>query len=138
MESSDDPFDQISTLNSKAYDEGFAEGEISGKKDAYKKGFKVGQETSFNLANELGQYYGQCELYEISHRNDEEPNTKKYTKIAAQVCELIDKFDLLDCHNDNFTSNLNHIRDKYKQFCSLTTSRSYFYKQTLTNVKLSF
>ena len=32
-----DPFDEISQLNTKAYNDGFAEGEISGKKTAFEQ-----------------------------------------------------------------------------------------------------
>ena len=134
-----DPFDEIFRLNSKAYDDGFAEGEISGKKAAFEQGFQIGKNTSFSVLNELGQYSGQCEIYQLENKNELE-NAAKITsiKLATQICQLIDNFDISNCHSDQFATNLNHIRDKYKQFCSLTNTKNSFGSSSSNLSKLNF
>ena len=136
-----DPFDEISRLNTKAYKEGFSEGEISGKKTAFEQGFKIGQNASFSILSELGFYSGQCELYQIENKNELENISKLNSlKLAAQICQLIDSFDMANCHSDQFASNLSHLRDKYKQFCSITNSKNNFSKQSgaASGFKLNF
>jgi hypothetical protein len=148
-----DPFEAIANLNTKAYDAGYREGTISGKKEAIRTGFKIGKTTSFNIASELGHYYGLCDLYRKEHDTTEHEdssssshhtqvnsptNDEKIVKLSSQICELIENFDLVKCHEDNFSTDLRHIRDKIKQFCSLTKYKNYFNKELLDNVKLSF
>jgi hypothetical protein len=151
-----DPFEAITSLNTKAYDAGYKEGTIAGKKEAIRTGFGIGKTTSFNIASELGHYYGLCDLYRKEHdektSNHEtldtssnaqaevgSPNTdERVVKLASQICELIEKFDLVNCHEDSFSADLGHIRDKIKQFCSLTKYKNYFNKELLDKVKLSF
>ena len=129
-----DPFDEISRLGAKAYQEGYAEGEISGKKAAFTQGFQIGKSTTFNVLYELGNYYGQCQMYQVEHRDEPENAVKiNCIKLAAQICQLIDTYDFANCHSDQFALNLNHVRDKYKQFCSLTNSKNNFSKQVLSN-----
>ena len=148
----DDPFDAINDLNKNAYESGFKDGLVEGKRAAIRTGFQIGQKVVFNLLNEIGQYYSACELYRLENlaeppadaaSNTETPmlkpnaNSKAY-KLAGQICDIINKFDMLDCHTDSFMQNIEHIRDKYKQFCSLTSTKNIFSKQHLTSVKLSF
>ena len=120
-----DPFDEISQLNTKAYKDGLAEGEISGKKTAFEQGFKIGKNTSFSVLGELGYYSGQCEMYQIDNKNELENLSKVNSiKLAGQICQLIESFDLANCHSEQFATNLNHIRDKYKQFCINTNNKN--------------
>jgi hypothetical protein len=120
-----DPFDEISRLNSKAYNDGFAEGEISGKKSSFEQGFQIGINTSFSILSELGHFSGQCEMYRLENLDELENLAKTNSiKLAIQICQLIDNFDISNCHSDQFATNLNHIRDKYKQFCSLTNNKT--------------
>jgi len=118
----EDPFDGIANINKKAYDDGFIEGEISGKKEAIKQGFKTGQQIAFKVGLELGQYYGACEMFIINHSDSTEQ--QRSGKLAAQINEMISNFKMSNCHEPDFENNLNLIRDKYKQFCSLTHSKS--------------
>ena len=116
-----DPFEELADLNTKAYNSGFKEGIISGKKEAISKGFAVGRTTSLKIANELGHYYGICNLYRLNESEVINNNNinEKVLKLANQLCELIEKFNLVECHTENFLNELNIIRDKIKLFCSL-------------------
>ena len=146
----DDPFDSINDLNKNAYESGFKEGLLEGKRAAVRTGFQMGQKVAFNLLNEMGQYYSACELYQLENGAEAQaPETgesgsaktganSKAFKLAGQICELVNKLNMLDCHHESFMPNVEHIRDKYKQFCSLTGAKNIFSKQHLTSVKLSF
>jgi hypothetical protein len=151
MNDDEDPFEAIANLNTKAYDAGYKEGAIAGKKEAIRTGFNIGKTTSFNIASELGHYYGLCDLYRKEHTEREDSSSQhgqadsnspgsdeRIIKLASQICELIEKFDLVNCHEDNFSSDLSHIRDKIKQFCSLTKYKNYFNKELIDKVKLGF
>ncbi len=124
----DDPFDSISSMNSKAYSNGYTEGIIMGKRAALVEGFKIGKNTALNLGNEIGQYYSCCLLYKNKQHqlsNNVNQDEIKQIKLAAQIVEMIENFDLNDCHNEKFPIYLNQIRDKFKQFCSLTSVKNY-------------
>ncbi len=133
-----DPLDNVVSLQTNAYNEGFREGEHIGKKEAFLQGFKTGQKIAFNVANEMGQYHGACEMY--SKQNSDSISNEKILKLATQICELIGKFDVTDCHNENFVGSLKLIRDKYNKFCSLTGTRNYFVQTATATAasKLSF
>lgn len=121
MKFADDPFDAISNLNIDSYNAGFREGVLNGKKLALTQGFNVGIQTSFKIAKEIGNIYGTCSLYK---QQQVEQNSEKVIKLAQQICDLIEAFDITDCHRDSFESNMNLIKDKFKQFCSLTNTKS--------------
>lgn len=134
----DDPFDSISDCQMKAYNEGFEEGVQNGKKAAFVQGFKVGQKMAFNIAKEMGQYQGSCEVYKLQNKHDD--TNEKALKLASQICELIQKCDFVKCHEDSFTGNLTLIREKYTRFCSLTNIKNYFNQENANKdaVKLMF
>jgi hypothetical protein len=139
----DDPFDGINNMNSNAYSNGFAEGTVMGERAAFVAGFKIGKETAFNIGGEVGQYTGACEAFLLNHQSPAEATTspsknERHIKLATQLLELIRSFDLVDCHADAFVPTLTQIRDKYKQFCSLTSSRNYVVEQDLSKTKLNF
>jgi hypothetical protein len=115
-----DIFDEISQLNTLAYNEGLKEGEEAGQKQAQLEGFRIGKKMSFNISKEIGYYYGAMQAFKI---NTKEEN--KHVKLVEQISNLIEEFNYADCHSDQFETKLNHIRDKYKQFCSLTGTKSY-------------
>ena len=115
-----DIFDEISQLNQHAYNEGFREGEEAGQKQAQLQGFQIGKKMSLDISKEMGHYYGAMQAFKINTKNE-----NKHVKLADLICKLIDEFNFADCHSDQFESKLNHIRDKFKQFCSLTGINSY-------------
>jgi len=133
-----DPLENVNGLQTNAYTQGFNEGELSGKKEAFLQGFKTGQKIAFSVANEIGQYHGACEIY--SKQNSLTESNEKILKLAEQICDLINKFDVIDCHNENFLGSLKLIRDKFNKFCSLTGTRNYFVQTATANTasKLSF
>ena len=137
MSNSNDPFDGVADLQSQAYRNGLSEGELSGKQAACKQGFQMGQKIAFNVAGEMGQYAGACEMYRL--QNQPCLNEKGF-KLASQICELVDKFDFSACHADSFTGNLTLIRDKYRQFCSLTNTKNYVHANQISSAanKLMF
>lgn len=134
----DDPFDEISNLNTSSYNEGYTEGVLSGKRGAIVQGFKMGIKTSFSIAQEIGNCYGACQLYKRQNATDQSSQSEKLVKLASQICELVEKFDLNDCHSETFSNNLNLIKDKFKQFCSLANIKNVCSKQESSVSKLNF
>ena len=128
-----DPFHAIVTMNSKAYDEGVEEGVKDGQKAAIRTGFQMGQKIAFNMCAELGQYSGCCRTWKLENSENE-----RATKLATQIIELIEQLNVGACHRDGFMASVEHVRDKFKQFCSVTQQRNYYNKQSLASIKLSF
>ncbi|RMZ93808.1 DUF1715-domain-containing protein [Brachionus plicatilis] len=117
----DDPFEAISNLTSDCYNSGFKEGILNGKKIALTQGFKIGIQTSFKIPKDIGNIYATCSL----HKNQStDQSNDKVSKLAIQICDLIDLFEYSNCHAESFESNINLIKDKFKQFCSLTSTKS--------------
>lgn len=136
---SDDPFEEISNLNSKAYSDGHAEGTVHGRRAAILEGMRIGKLTAFNIGSEIGQYLAVCETYAQENDSHIDNEKSKHVKLASQIVELIHKFDLIDCHSDKFASDLNQIRDKFKQFCSVTNLKNYVKEEDLSmKNKLNF
>lgn len=133
-----DPLDEISNLNKIAYDEGYKEGEEKGKQAAVLNGFQIGKQMSFGITKELGQYYGTMLSYKINNGASVIGSEQKSFKLAEQLCELIEEFDYTDCHGEQFNFKLSHIRDKYKQFCSLTNLKSYANQITFASTASKF
>ena len=132
---SDDPFEVLCNLDARAYESGFAEGTLHGKKEAIERGFKAGVNTAFKVAGELGYYRSLCQLVSDGHSNinptpvtASPSHSDKLAKLSAHICELIDAFNLVDCHNEQFSIQLANIRDKFKQFCSLANIKHPLHK----------
>lgn len=141
-----DPFEEIANLNSKAYDEGYNEGMLDGQKAAYTTGFKIGKSMAFAVGKELGECYEMCSNYlkqnsteTSSQSSDSSTNNinDKSTRLAAQIVQLIDKFDYGACHSEHFQTQFSFIKDKFKQFCSLANLRSFCTSQSELNFKLA-
>lgn len=150
-----DPFEELSNLNTKAYDEGYREGTVDGQKTAFINGFKIGKTMAFAVGKELGECYEICRNYLDEHAaaatttiqqtttstdSGSSPQTTskdKSIRLANQIVELIDKFDYGACHADNFQTSFNFIKDKFKQFCSLTNVRSFCASQSELNFRLA-
>lgn len=118
---SEDPFDGISNIHQKAYEKGYDEGKIAGRNAAMKQGFNIGITTAFKIGSELGEFYSTCELYQLEHETTK--HNERALNLSRQICELIDNFDMLDCHKDDFGTTISSIKDKYKQFCSITSTK---------------
>lgn len=132
-----DPLDEISTLNNQAYNEGYIEGEETGKRAAVLQGFQIGKQMSIGVSKELGQYYGAIIAFKINNpnQNDLEPKT---AKLAEHICALIEEFDYSNCHSEQFNFKLSHIRDKFKQFCSVTNTKIYANQINFTPIASKF
>lgn len=139
--SGSDPFEELSNLNTQAYDEGYQEGTIDGKKAAFESGFKIGKTMAFAVGKELGECYDMCKTFVLTHQNtssaQSSPTIDKSLRLATQILELIEKFDFEGCHSDNFQTNINFIKDKFKQFCSLNNLRSYYSSNSELNFRLA-
>ena len=126
-----DLFDSINNLTTNNYNEGFIEGQKCGSKAAIAEGFRTGVRISMSINTELGYYTSICELF-INEAKKKEGSQLRAINLANQICELISKVDILNPHDA-----LDHIRDKFKQFCSLTNFKSDFKKSVTDPSTLS-
>lgn len=135
----DDAFDELANLNQKSYEEGYEEGRKDGEKEAYESGYEMGKKMALAVGKELGEYYRLSRSFESSTNQHDtlESTPDKSGKLARQIIDLIDRFDFEDCHNEQFEAKFNTIRDKFKQLCSLTNTRSSFNSPKNNNENLA-
>jgi hypothetical protein len=135
MNYEDDLFDSINNLSANAYTAGCIEGEKNGKKAALFEGFKTGLRISIGINSELGYYYGVCENFTKLNQPVSSPSSSelKSFNLSCQIRDIISKIDISNPHNDVLINDLNQIRDKFKQFCSLTNFKSDFKGKSIFN-----
>jgi hypothetical protein len=124
----DDPFDILNNMTSDAYKKGYDEGLLSGERAARLQGAKMGIKLSLEMTKELGYYFGICEIYlKLNKTKQDQINTEiRARTIASQLCEHINRINMNDSQYANLFTDLKFVRDKFRQFCSLTNFKSEF------------
>jgi hypothetical protein len=122
----DDPFDSLNNITSDAYKRGYDEGLANGEKAALLQGAHMGVKIALEMTKELGYYFGVCETYLKSNKTDgTQANAEiKACTIATHICDYINRIDMNDSQYEHLFSDLKTVRDKFKQFCSLTNFTS--------------
>lgn len=92
-----------------------------GKRQAKVTGLKAGQNIAIQINSEFGYYFGICEAY---NQKRIQTNDQRIISLASQICDLISKVDISNSQNEQLENELNRVRDKFKQFCSLTNVRN--------------
>jgi hypothetical protein len=92
-----------------------------GKRQATLTGLKAGQNIAIQINSEFGYYFGICEAYK---KNKIQTNDQRVILLASQICDLVSQIDFGNSQNEQLVNELNRVRDKFKQFCSLTNLRN--------------
>ncbi|XP_051885303.1 protein LTO1 homolog isoform X3 [Pristis pectinata] len=109
----------------KGYEEGFIEGgelgETEGRRYGLANGAKIGSEVSF--------YKGFAITWKCLLQNNQDVKNSKRLKTLNSMLEMIHSFPYEDPTNDKLQEDLEKIRAKFKQICSLLNIQPTFHKE---------
>jgi flagellar biosynthesis/type III secretory pathway protein FliH len=150
-EEEDDILDNVTNLGSVAFDKGFNEGKINGKRAALFEGFRMGQMSALRFSSEMAHYLTVCELYlnrflseslilnnkinttsPTTDNNNETKVDRIARTIVTTVYNIIDKIHIQD---DDFVQQVDAVRDKFKTFAALTKIKNFNDATTATPKK---
>ncbi|XP_059832038.1 protein LTO1 homolog isoform X1 [Hypanus sabinus] len=125
----DDLFDSIlladDEFRGKGYREGFIEGgqlgETEGQRYGLANGAKIGSEVSF--------YRGFAITWKCLLQNNEDVKKGKKLKALNSILEMAHSFPYEDPTNEGLQGDLEKMRAKFKQICSLLNVQPKFYNE---------
>ncbi|XP_014670025.1 PREDICTED: oral cancer-overexpressed protein 1-like [Priapulus caudatus] len=118
-------FDNILLGEDRSQQVGYSEGYQQGLAQGYRDGFTAGKKQGIIIGKKVGYIHGfaisYLTLFETISFDDEKDRSKHRRKIKAlcDLIEMVDNFPLSDLQYDSFFEDLEKIRAKYKQVCSL-------------------
>nr|XP_044993778.1 protein LTO1 homolog isoform X6 [Jaculus jaculus] len=118
MAGSQDMFDAIVMADERFHGEGFQEGYEEGSSLGILEGRQYGTEHGARIASEIGCYQGfalawKCLLHSSAGEKD------RKMKVVEALIGMIEKFPYDDPTYDKLHEDLDKIRGKFKQLCSL-------------------
>ncbi|XP_078000430.1 protein LTO1 homolog [Glandiceps talaboti] len=119
MDDLDLAFDKIVYAEERYQEAGFNEGYSDGKLKGLQEGQKLGKQKAQEIASEIGFYQGFITTWRMILQRDESTSNSRKLKVLESVHTLLEQFPLNDVHCKNFFEDLNKIRAKFKQVCSL-------------------
>ncbi|KAM6408338.1 protein LTO1 homolog isoform 2-T2 [Rhynochetos jubatus] len=123
---SSDMFDEIVMAEERFHGEGYQEGYAEGTHLGVVEGRKYGSLHGAKIGSEIGSYLGfaltwQCLLQKLT----DEKNSKKIRAVDSLI-GMIQKFPYEDPTYDKLQEDLEKIRGKFKQVCSMLNIQSEF------------
>lgn len=137
MAASKDMFDAIVMADERFHREGFQEGYEEGSSLGVIEGRQYGTLHGARIASEIGCYHGFALVWKyLLHSGSSEKDSRK-TKVLEALIDMIGKFPYDDPTYDKLHEDLDKIRGKFKQLCSLLSVQPDF-KMTVEGSGLSF
>ncbi|XP_074813080.1 protein LTO1 homolog isoform X1 [Natator depressus] len=110
-------------FHGEGYQEGYAEGSHAGVIE----GSRYGALHGAKIGSEIGYYLGFALTWQrLLHRSAEEKPSKKKIKALESLIGMIQKYPFEDPIYDKLHEDLEKIRGKFKQVCSLLNIQSDF------------
>ncbi|XP_048401546.1 protein LTO1 homolog [Stegostoma tigrinum] len=131
-----DLFDSIvlaeDRFRGEGYQEGFTEGshlgETEGRRYGSANGAKIGSEVSF--------YKGFAYTWKCLLQNNQDVKSSKRLKVLNSLLEMVQQFPYEDPTYDKLQEDLEKMRAKFKQICSLLNVQPVF--QNVKSAEMSF
>ncbi|XP_006111530.1 protein LTO1 homolog [Pelodiscus sinensis] len=124
--SASDLFDAIVMAEDRFHGEGYQEGYVEGSHVGVIEGRRYGALHGARIGSEIGYYFGFALTWQhLLHRSEEEKPSKKI-KALESLIGLIQKYPYEDPTYDKLHEDLEKIRGKFKQVCSLLNIQSDF------------
>ncbi|XP_006860885.1 PREDICTED: oral cancer-overexpressed protein 1 [Chrysochloris asiatica] len=119
MARSQDMFDAIVMAEERFHGEGYREGYEEGSSMGVVEGRRYGTLHGAKIGSEIGCYRGFALVWKcLLHRCPAEKDSKK-VKVLDSLLGMIQKFPYDDPTYDKLHEDLDRIRGKFKQLCSL-------------------
>ncbi|KAJ3594028.1 hypothetical protein NHX12_006360 [Muraenolepis orangiensis] len=112
------------------YDAGIRQGKLEGKAHGASHGARVSAEVSF--------YYGFALTWKCLIQNKEDAKSKKHMRCVETLMTRIDDFPLGEPQYENLLEDMQKIRTKFRQLCSLMNVPTDFSDYTRSNSQMTF
>uniref|UniRef100_A0A8D0BBE5 Essential protein Yae1 N-terminal domain-containing protein n=1 Tax=Salvator merianae TaxID=96440 RepID=A0A8D0BBE5_SALMN len=114
-----DTFDAIVMAEARFHSEGYQEGYSEGTRLGVIEGRQYGVQQGANIGVEIGSYLGFAVTWlKLFHKDSDKKHSKK-VKVLESLIEMIQKFPCENPVYDNLQEDLDKIRGRFKQVCSL-------------------
>ncbi|XP_013388078.1 oral cancer-overexpressed protein 1-like [Lingula anatina] len=126
-------FDDIALAENKFQSEGFTEGLQTGRTQGYNEGYMLGKEKGADMATEIGFYDGYTGVMKSLIEESTNEKTRKL-KALESLQDMIQSFPLRDPSYERLHSDLEKIRAKFKQVCSLLNVKPQFQNSSVKGI----
>ncbi|KAH0620819.1 hypothetical protein JD844_021611 [Phrynosoma platyrhinos] len=114
-----DVFEAIVMAETRFHGEGYQEGYAEGIHAGIIEGRQYGVQQGAHIGLEIGSYLGFAVTWKkLLHTSSDEKHSKK-TKVLESLIEIIEKFPCEDPVYERLQEDLEKIRGRFKQACSL-------------------
>ncbi|XP_015279914.1 PREDICTED: oral cancer-overexpressed protein 1 isoform X1 [Gekko japonicus] len=114
-----DAFDAILMAEARFHGEGYQEGYVEGTQAGVMEGRQYGIQQGAKIGLEIGSYLGFSMTWlRLLQKNSDDKHSKKI-KVLESLIEMIQKFPHQDPIYDKLQEDLERIRGRFKQVCSL-------------------
>ncbi|KAL8169739.1 UNVERIFIED_CONTAM: ribosome biosynthesis protein lto1 [Gekko kuhli] len=114
-----DAFDAIVMAEARYHGEGYQEGYVQGTQAGAMEGRQYGIQQGAKIGLEIGSYLGFSMTWlRLLQKNSDDKHSKKI-KVLESLIEMIQTFPHQDPTYDKLQEDLEKIRGRFKQVCSL-------------------
>ncbi|XP_062973448.1 protein LTO1 homolog [Elgaria multicarinata webbii] len=114
-----DAFDAIVMAETRFHGEGYQEGYTEGIHAGVIEGRQYGLQQGASVGLEIGSYLGFAVTWQRLLHNGSDEKHRKKIKVLESLIEMIQKFPREDSIYDKLQEDLENIRGRFKQVCSL-------------------
>uniref|UniRef100_A0A8C5WV89 Essential protein Yae1 N-terminal domain-containing protein n=1 Tax=Laticauda laticaudata TaxID=8630 RepID=A0A8C5WV89_LATLA len=119
VEGESDAFDAIVMAETRFHGEGYQDGYAEGAQAGIVEGKQHGIQQGARIGSEIGSYLGFALTWQQLLQKTSDEKCSKKIKVLEQLIEMIHKFPLEDPVYDKLQDDLEKIRGRFKQICSL-------------------
>ncbi|KAK9972571.1 hypothetical protein ABG768_025866 [Culter alburnus] len=116
---SDDLFDSIIMADNRFHVEGYQEGFEEGTRQGTFEGQNHGRLHGAKLSAEVSFYYGFALAWKCLLQNNSDVKSRKRLKAMESLIGVIQKFPYEDPHYEKLQEDMERVRAKFRQVCSL-------------------
>ncbi|XP_053740465.1 protein LTO1 homolog [Synchiropus splendidus] len=133
-----DLFDNILLADERFRGQGFQEGYEIGHCRGLKNGYKHGTSHGAKLSTEISFYYGFAFTWKCLLQDSPDPKSRKRLKTLEALLALIQNVALDDPQSEKLQEDMEKLRSKFRQVCSLLNVPADFKDYVLTPESKSF
>ncbi|KAG7279947.1 hypothetical protein CRUP_009922 [Coryphaenoides rupestris] len=133
-----DSFDRIFLSDNRFQEEGYREGFDAGTRQGLQEGTTHGESHGAGLSSEVSFYYGFALTWKCLLQNNTDAKSKKHIKTVEALMTKIQAFPYDDPQYEGLLEDMQKIRTKFRQVCSVMAVPTDFSDYTRRNSQMSF
>ncbi|KAI4882753.1 hypothetical protein NFI96_030582 [Prochilodus magdalenae] len=135
---SEDLFDSILMADDRFHGTGYHEGFEEGTRQGTIEGRNHGRLHGAKLSAEVSFYHGFALMWKCLLQNSEDVKARKRLKAVESLAGLIEKFPYEDPQYKNLQEDMERVRAKFRQVCSLLNVAADFREYVSGSAGMSF